>query len=361
MEKTKLCVLFGGKSDEYEISLRSAFTVLSHADSAKYDITTLGISKNGQWYLYTGKHEKILNNEWICDKDNLFPAQISLNPGDNSILVLGENTFEKIPVDVIFPVMHGMFAEDGTLQGCFELSAIPFVGAGCAASAICMDKVITKQILATYNIPMAQYSVITKKQLKDECDAALRLIESRFAYPIFVKPSNSGSSVGAAKVSVSSQLLPALLSASAIDEKILVEEFIDAREIEVAVLGNDNILVSECGEIDSGSEFYDYETKYIKNVSQYFIPAQLDTNTSDKIRFYAETVYQALGCKGLARIDFFVRRASGDIIFNEINTMPGFTSISMYPKLLMHGGISLPSIIDALISLAQNSDKGELS
>lgn len=353
MKKTNLCVLFGGKSTEYEVSLRSAFTVLSNIDKEKYNVTTVGITKKGCWYQYSGAYENIRDGSWGADVDNLTHAQLSLNPGENALITIKENACERIPVDVVIPVMHGAFAEDGTLQGVLEMSGIPFVGPGCASSAVCMDKAFTKQILNNCGIPQAKCEIILKSELDKNPESVKETIGSKFEYPVFIKPSNSGSSVGASKVRSAGDLISALKNAAMYDEKILVEEFIDAQEIEVAVLGNDELIVSECGEINTGSEFYDYETKYISNTSSYYIPAHINEETSGQIRMYAEKIYRTLGCKGLSRVDFFVRRGDGAIIFNEINTLPGFTSISMYPKLIMHTGISLPDIIDRLVLLAK--------
>ena len=354
MKKTSLCIIFGGKSTEYEISLRSAYTVLTNIDKDKYDITAVGITKRGYWYCYTGPYEKILDDSWCADTEHLTSAQLSTNFGEGSLILLNENTYRRIKIDVVFPVVHGVYAEDGTLQGLLELSGIPYVGSDCASSALCMDKAFTKQILNNHNIPQAKCIIFQKSRLKKDPDAAKAEIESQFSYPVFVKPSNSGSSVGASKVAAADALIPALFDAARYDDKVIVEEYINAKEIEVAVLGNDTLTVSECGEIAANSDFYDYDTKYVKNISSYYIPARIDEITSEKIRSYAKKIYRILGCKGLSRVDFFVKHDNGDIIFNEINTLPGFTSISMYPKLLMHAGLTLPEIIDRLIQLAKN-------
>lgn len=354
MKKTSLCILFGGKSTEYDVSLRSAYTVLTNADREKYDITAVGITKSGFWYRYTGSYENILNGTWCRDAAHLTPAQLSANFGEGALLLLEGDACRRVGIDVVFPVVHGAYAEDGTLQGLLEISGIPFVGPACGASAVCMDKAFTKQILNNHHIPQAKCTILHKSRLKEAPAALRKEIESIFDYPVFVKPSSSGSSVGASKVTEGEALLAALCDAARYDDKIIIEEFIDAQEIEVAVLGNEALTVSECGEIASNSDFYDYDAKYIKNISSYYIPARIDEKTGRKIRGYAEKIYRVLGCRGLSRVDFFVRRGDGAIIFNEINTLPGFTSISMYPKLLMHAGFSLPEIIDSLIQLAQN-------
>ena len=345
MDKIRLCCLFGGVSTEHEVSLSSVTSVANNIDREKYELTLLGITKSGRWLLYEGEISKIASGEWERDMEHTVDAWISPSRGDRLI-----RTFDgrELPVDVIFPVMHGANCEDGTLQGFLTIAGIPFVGPDCEASAICMDKAAAKTILNLFGIPQAKAVIINRPDMdKDAGGVILRCEE--LGYPLFVKPSRAGSSVGVCKVRNRSELSTAISEAFVIDRTVLVEEFIKGREVEVAVMGNDDPVASVCGEIDPGADFYDYETKYIADTASYYIPARIDPETADRVREYALEIYKRLGCSGLSRVDFFVGER---VIFNEINTLPGFTSISMFPKLFMYSGMSYPEIIDRLISLA---------
>ena len=347
MKKINVCILFGGVSTEHEVSLTSASSVLSNIDREKYEVTMLGITKGGRWLLYDGSIEKIASGEWERDPAHTVGAWISPSRGDKAIHTEDGRT---IDIDVVFPVMHGANCEDGTLQGLFALADIPFVGSDCESSAVCMDKAATKTILNNFDIPQAK-AVIVERTWSHDLERIYGNCEE-LGYPLFVKPSRAGSSVGVSKVRSRSELESALSEAFSIDRTVLIEEFIKGREVEVAVMGNEDPVASVCGEIDPGSDFYDYETKYISDTASYYIPARIDDECSEKVREYAVKIYKILGCKGLSRVDFFV----GDrIIFNEINTLPGFTSISMFPKLFMYGGMSYSEIIDKLIALALKS------
>lgn len=345
MEKIKVCCLFGGVSTEHEVSLISVTSVLENIDREKYEPVMLGITRGGRWLLYDGEISAIATGEWERDMDHTRSAWIS--PSRDGRFVYVEDG-SKIPIDVVFPVMHGANCEDGTLQGLLMLANIPFVGPDCEASALCMDKAAAKTVLNSIGIPQARAVIVDRV---DYADRGAKVFDdcAKLGYPLFVKPSRAGSSVGVSKVRDASELEKALHDAFRIDRSVLVEEFIRGREIEVAVMGNDHPVVSACGEIDPGSDFYDYDTKYNNDTASYYIPARIDDDTADAVRAYALAIYKKLGCKGLSRVDFFV----GDrIVFNEINTLPGFTSISMYPKLFMHFGMSYPEIIDRLITLA---------
>ena len=344
MKKINVCIMFGGVSTEHEVSLTSASSVLSNIDREKYDVTMLGITKGGRWLLYDGEIEKIASGEWERDPAHTVGAWISPSRGDKAVRTEDGRT---VDIDVVFPVMHGANCEDGTLQGLLTLADIPFVGPDCEASALCMDKAAAKIVLNNFGIPQAKAVIIDRSELRD----AEKICENceMLGYPLFVKPSRAGSSVGVSKVRNRPELESALADAFKIDRTVLVEEYIKGREVEVAVMGNEEPTASVCGEIDPGSDFYDYETKYVSDTASYYIPARLDEETSEKIRAYAIEIYKRLGCRGLSRVDFFI----GDrIIFNEINTLPGFTSISMFPKLFMYGGMSYSEIIDRLITLA---------
>ena len=255
-------------------------------------------------------------------------------------------------VDVVFPVLHGENGEDGTVQGLLQLAGIPFVGPRLAASAVAMDKTLTKLVADNAKIPQAAWQLVTRRDMEKRMDRTLEELEGRFDYPMFVKPAGTGSSVGVSKVRTREELREALLMAAAYDEKVLVEEFIDGIEVEVAVMGNDSPVASVCGEIDSGADFYDYDAKYITDTSVAYVPARLEENVAEQIRDMAVRVYSAIGCRGLSRVDFFVTKKDSRVVFNEINTIPGFTSISMYPKLFAASGIPGKELIDSLIDLA---------
>lgn len=345
--KTTLCVLFGGHSSEYEVSLVSAFSVLTNADPARYDILPVGITKEGGWYLFDGEYSAIRDGSWAKRTSELPKVTVDLTPGASSLLICppGKEPVRK-KVDVIFPVLHGAYGEDGTVQGMLSLAGIPFIGCGCAASVISMDKALTKLSVEKTGIRQAAY-VIARRN--DDISATVKKAESALGFPMFVKPARAGSSVGVSKAKDRDGLLRALEVAFAEDEKVLIEETIVGREIEVAVLEeHGRYTVSDCAEIDAGVEFYDYEAKYVTDTSTFYIPARLPEALRNEVRRCAETIFRALECRTLSRVDFFVTDA-GEIVFNEINTIPGFTSISMYPKLMMHTGMTYANLIDRMV------------
>lgn len=352
MSKPTLLVLFGGKSTEYEVSLISAHSILSNVNRDKYSVVTVGITKGGDWYLFQGDIAKIKDGTWCADAYTLEKAALSPSPSDGGLFVFGKDGARLLHIDVIFPVMHGANAEDGTLQGLMKLSGIPFVGCGCATSAIGMDKGFTKLVLNNFGIPQAKCKIILRNDFLRDRAAVLDQCEALGSYPIFVKPANAGSSVGASKATDRISLEAALALAAEHDGKIIVEEYIKGKEVEVAVIGNGDFTASTCGQINPGSEFYDYDAKYSADSnSSCLIPADIKPETAKKVREYAVKICSVLGVTGLSRVDFFVTDDER-IVFNEINTLPGFTQISMYPKLLMHDGRSYSEIIDDLISLA---------
>ena len=255
-------------------------------------------------------------------------------------------------IDVVFPVLHGENGEDGAMQGLLQLAGIPYVGPNVAASATCMDKTLTKLVMDCAGIRQAAWQLVKAQELAVNPEAVMDAVEKRFSYPVFVKPAGTGSSVGVAKAKNREALLAALQNAAKFDQKVLVEEFINGHEVEVAVLGNDAPAASICGEIDSGTEFYDYDAKYISDCARLYIPARIDEQTAESVRDTAIRAYQALGCRGLSRVDFFVTYEGNEIVFNEINTIPGFTSISMYPKLFAASGIPYSELLDRLLELA---------
>ena len=354
MIKQNICVLFGGVSPEHEVSLRSAESVLNNLDPNKYEILPVGITKEGNWILYgDSDYSRLPGNEWLhCEHNRR--ACISPIRGQGLLIFDGDRITHRA-IDVIFPVLHGENGEDGTVQGLFQLAGIPYVGCGVAASAGCMDKCLTKMTADRAHVRQADWELVTRLQLRTAPEEALDRVERHFSYPVFVKPAGTGSSVGVSKARSREALLAALENAVRFDRKVLVEEFIRGHEVEVAVLGNETPIASIPGEIDAGAEFYDYETKYITDTSTLYIPARISEDASKRIRETAVKIYQAMGCRGLARVDFFVTYEGEEVVFNEINTMPGFTSISMYPKLFAASGIPYSELLDRLISLAMEA------
>lgn len=351
MRKLSVCVLFGGMSPEHEVSLRSAESVLNHLNQEKYNVFPVGITKNGDWVLYGGKdYSKLPSGEWLhCEANRR--AAISPVRGQGLLSFEGDCVVRE-RIDVAFPVLHGENGEDGAIQGLLQLAGIPYVGSNVAASATCMDKTLMKLVADSAGIRQAAWQLVTAQELAVNAEGVLDAAEARFAYPVFVKPAGTGSSVGVSKVKNREALLTALQNAAKFDRKLLIEEFINGREVEVAVLGNDAPAASICGEIDSGTEFYDYDAKYISDCARLYIPARIDEQTAENVRDTAIRVYQALGCKGLSRVDFFVTYDKNEIVFNEINTIPDLTSVSMYPKLFAASGIPYSEQLDRLIELA---------
>ena len=354
MRKLNVCVLFGGISPEHEVSLRSAESVLNNMDPKKYNIFPVGITKEGRWILFGGKDYSLLpSGQWQDCEDNC-PAAISPVRGQGLLRFEGDCVVREL-IDVVFPVLHGENGEDGAMQGLLQMAGIPYVGPHVAASAVSMDKTLTKLVVDNAGVPQAAWALVRNSELQNKMEQVLAHLESRFSYPVFVKPAGTGSSVGVSKASDREQLRQALLQAGNYDEKILVEEFIHGAEVEVAVMGNDSPVASVCGEIDSGAEFYDYDAKYVTDTSVAYIPARISEETEEQVREMAVKVYSAIGCQGLSRVDFFVTYDNERVVFNEINTLPGFTSISMYPKLFAASGIPYGELIDQLLQLALES------
>ena len=354
--KLNVCVLFGGISPEHEVSLRSAESVLNNLNPEKYNIFPVGITKQGDWILYAGTDYSLLpDGRWEQFTENR-KAAISPVRGQG-LLVFKGDSIENVAIDVAFPVLHGENGEDGSIQGLMQLAGIPCVGPDVAASAVAMDKTLTKLVMDNAGIPQAQWLLVRSNALKGQIKTVIDSVEKRFSYPVFVKPAGTGSSVGVSKASDAEALEAALRCAGQYDEKILVEAFIDGREIEVAVMGNDSAVASVCGEIDSGAEFYDYDAKYVTDTSVAYIPARIPETVAEQVREYAVKAYKAIGCRGLSRVDFFVTYQDDRIVFNEINTLPGFTSISMFPKLFAASGIPYDQLIDELLRLAMEKSQ----
>jgi len=374
--KKTVAVIFGGQSSEHEVSRLSAQSVIENIDTDKYNVIMIGITKDGKWLRYEGPAEHIGTGEWqdIAEKQMLESFEKnnikdkkkdSLNGTQNTIknmlFNLSHNCSVNESIDVVFPVLHGCNGEDGTIQVVFELAGRPYVGPGVLASSLGMDKAYSKIIFEKAGIPQGKYLVFSRKQIKEYNDSIAKQVEEVLGYPCFVKPSNAGSSVGVSKVSGRSELASALELAARYDRKILVEEFINGREIECAVLGNDEPEASTAGEIVPCNEFYDYNAKYEQgDNSRIIIPADLPEDTIKAIREYAVRAFKALDCAGLSRVDFFVHKETGKIYINEINTLPGFTCISMYPKLWEASGLSYGKLIERLIELAEERYKDNL-
>lgn len=354
--KLNVCVLFGGISPEHKVSLRSAESVLNNMNPEKYNVFPVGITEEGKWIYFGGNDYGMLpDGSWLACLDNR-DAAISPVRGQG-LLLFTENQVESVPIDVVFPVLHGENGEDGTMQGLLQMAGIPYVGPHVAASAVSMDKTLTKLVMDNAGVVQADWELVRNSDLQVKENEILDMLEGRFAYPMFVKPAGTGSSVGVSKASDRGQLSKALVDAGKFDEKILVEEFIDGREVEVAVLGNGSPVASICGEIHSGAEFYDYNAKYITDTSVAYIPARIPEDVAELVRDAAIKVYRSIGCQGLSRVDFFVTYDENRVVFNEINTIPGFTSISMYPKLFAASGIAYSDLIDQLLQLALEACK----
>ena len=351
--KIRVGLLYGGRSCEHEVSVTSARCVYQALDAQKYDVRLLGISKSGEWVL-ADENIPVLDSKEVNPEGQL---PITLDYHDPGQLVSRSGTSSARPsldsLDVIFPILHGPFGEDGTVQGLMELAGIAYVGSGVAGSAVGMDKAIAKSVFMAENIPQANYLLIRRSEWESKRDMIVRNVEETLNYPLFVKPANLGSSVGISKTRTTGELKTAIDLAANFDLKILIEEgFENCHEVEVSVLGNDDPKASVVGEIISGGEFYDYRDKYIDDTSKLEIPVKLPEVVTRKVQEYAIQAFSAIDAAGLARVDFFVHRDSHEVYINEINTMPGFTPISMYPKLWEASGLAYSQLIDRLIELA---------
>jgi len=343
MKRLNIMVIFGGKSGEHEVSLMSVTSILNVMNRERYNIIPVGITKDGIWKVYNGPIEKIATGEWEELGEN------------RDVFSLCQDNREKI--DIVFPVLHGPFGEDGRIQGLLEMLNVPYVGAGVMASAIGMDKVITKQLCSVEDMPQAEYIVMMEKSYAAKGILYIVEVEEKLGYPVFVKPANLGSSVGISKARNRKELVESIHLAFKHDRKIVIEEFINGREIECSVLGNDEAKASVLAEIIPSNEFYDYQDKYIDGNSRFQIPADLPKDITEEIQNLAIKVYKLLDCCGLARVDFFVEKESNKVYFNEINTMPGFTQISMYPKMWEATGIGYEELIDKIIDLGMERFK----
>ena len=354
MAKLNVCVLFGGMSPEHDVSLRSAESVLNNMDTEKYNVFPVGIAKDGDWILYgSTDYSKLPTGQWLNCPENR-RAAISPIRGQGLLIFEGDNVIREM-IEIVFPVLHGENGEDGSVQGLLQLAGIPFVGPHVAASAVSMDKTLTKLVADNAGVKQAAWQLVRASEVRSHMEQIVTRLEGKFTYPMFVKPAGTGSSVGVSKAPDREGLIRALTHAAQFDTKILVEEFIHGREVEVAVMGNESPVASVCGEIDSGADFYDYDAKYVTDTSVAYIPARIPEDVEEFVREEAVKIYSAIGCQGLSRVDFFVTYEDNRVVFNEINTLPGFTSISMYPKLFAASGIPYSQIIDNLLKLAQEA------
>lgn len=351
MSKKNICVVFGGISSEHEVSKLSAKTVLSNIDYDKFNVYPVFITKDGRWKLFEGKPEEAAakNPEEFADA----AAIISPDRNDKCLIKFGKDgSLEKINIDAAFPVLHGKYGEDGTIQGLFSLAGIPYAGSGVVGSGVCMDKCMAKILFEKAGINQAKWVEVKKG---DGLDAVL--VEKKLGYPVFVKPSAAGSSVGVTKANNEAELKAAVDFAFEHDYKVLIEEAINAREVEISLIGNLSPECSPCaGEIMPAKEFYDFEAKYEDESSKLMLPAPVSEETLKHIKDCAVRAYKICECRGFARVDFFVEKTTGEVYLNEINTLPGFTEISMYPKLWVHSGLGIKELITRLIDLAIERD-----
>jgi D-alanine-D-alanine ligase len=355
--KIRVGILFGGRSGEHEVSLTSAQGIMKAIDKDKYDVVPIGITKEGRWMVggdplralrAAADMPPALAAHAEEEAETLQTVLVPLEPGPSALTTINA----PLEVDVIFPVLHGPHGEDGTVQGLLDLAGLPYVGAGVTASAVGMDKAIAKDVFRTHGLPVLPYYVVLRKVWEEDPTQVVTYCEAALRYPMFTKPANLGSSVGVSKAHNRAELMTGLDEAAHFDRKLIVEQGIQAREIEVSVLGNDDPIASLPGEIIPSREFYSYAAKYIDDASELLIPAPISEEHTEQVRRLAIQAYTAIDCAGMARVDFLMDKATGELWLNELNTIPGFTPISMYPKLWEATGISYTELIDRLIQLA---------
>jgi D-alanine-D-alanine ligase len=346
-KKLRVGVIFGGRSGEHEVSLVSAASVIRALDPEKYEVVPIGIAKDGRW-LAGSPAQKMLPEVLRTGQRVMLPAE----PGAAALVPLDAAKASPLRVDIVFPVLHGTYGEDGTVQGLLELAGLPYVGSGVTGSAVGMDKDIAKRLFCQEGLPVGDFLAVLRSEWERSPNKVLRAIKQKFRFPVFVKPAALGSSVGMTKAHNAKELAKALDFAAEFGMKILVERFIRGREIELAVLGNDQPKASIPGEIIPHREFYDYAAKYLEEGTRLIIPAKLSRAQVKRFQDHAVRAFRCLECRGMARVDFFLEKSTGRIYINEVNTIPGFTSISMYPKLWEASGVSYHELIDQLIELA---------
>lgn len=350
MKKLNVCVLFGGVSSEHSVSEISASALLDNIDTEKYNVYPVGITEKGKWLLFEGDSSELRSHSW--ENGKTAPAIISPDRCDKALIKFTDKGIEKITIDVVYPMLHGKNGEDGTVQGLCDLADIPCVGSDVIGSAVCMDKCVAKMLFKEAGIPQSDW---VEMKVGDKLD--VEKIEQKLGFPCFIKPSSAGSSVGVTKAANREELENGVKLALEHDYKVLIEESIDAREVECGVMGNLNPITSDVlGEIKPAKEFYDFEAKYEDENSALIIPANVDKDIEKQIKEYAIKAYKICECRGYSRVDFFIDRRDGRIILNEINTLPGFTPISMYPKVWEKSGIAMRELIDKHIEYALNRE-----
>ena len=374
MRKLRVGVIYGGRSGEHEVSLASAAAVFQNLDPERYDAVPIRIEKDGRWSL-PGRAPNLISAADVIHSsaagteaaDPTREAHLVAHPGSDTLMTIDRHQAQPVvsglALDVVFPVLHGPYGEDGTVQGLLELANVPYVGAGVLASAVGMDKATMKLVFAARGLPIGDYEVVLKRDWQRDERAAMNTIVNRLGFPVFVKPANLGSSVGISKAKHATELRRAMNHAAEFDRKIVVEAAVpDAREIECPVLGNDDPEASVPGEIIPGREFYDYDAKYLDDTSKTVIPAWLTEAQTKEIRTLAIAAFKAVDCAGMARVDFLLAGSSGVVYVNEVNTIPGFTAISMYSKMWEASGLPYPKVIDRLIALAleRHAEKQQL-
>ncbi|HKY31936.1 MAG TPA: D-alanine--D-alanine ligase family protein [Candidatus Polarisedimenticolia bacterium] len=348
MKRIRLGLVFGGRSVEHDVSLVSARAVLDHLDPGRYDVVPIGVTRDGRW-LTSGDARGLLTDGF--GRAQSIPAVLTGDPSIQGLVPLGDGA-APVCLDVVFPLVHGTGGEDGSLQGLLELAGLPYVGSGVLGSSLGMDKAAMKVMFGAAGLPCAPHVAVTRRRIEADPRGILREVEASFGFPCFVKPSNGGSSVGVSKVKAPGALAPALQAAAAYDRRVIVEQAVEGQEVECAVLGNDEPEASVVGEIVPCNEFYDYSAKYLQEGSELIVPARLTAAQTERVRGLALEAFKVLDLAGMARVDFFVRRPDGEILLNEVNTIPGFTPISMYPKLWEASGVGFAQLVDRLVRLA---------
>ena len=345
----KLGIVFGGRSGEHEISLLSSASVIRAIDKTRYEVVPIGITKEGRWLLYDGATEKIEDGSWQQEAE----AALAKDPEKYGFALMGtEKGALKTRIDFALPILHGPYGEDGTIQGLFEMIDIPYGGCGVTGSALAMDKILAKTLFEQAGLPQGPYVIAFREEWEQTQAIVIDRVETELLYPVFVKPSNMGSSVGITKAKDRGSLIEAISLAAQFDRRLLIEQGIDCRELETGVLGNYQAKASAVGEILPSAEFYDYKAKYFDGgKSKICIPADIPAQTAQELRSLAVTAYQALDCAGFARVDFFMEKQTGKLFINEINTIPGFTKFSMFPLLWEEAGVAYPELIERIVEL----------
>ncbi len=355
-KKLRVGLVFGGRSGEHDVSVASAASVMAALDKDKYEVVPIGIAHDGRW-LAGSDPRRMISGAAMEEAGQDTPVSAVVMTGDptqNGLVpadALADRWVSAAPLDIVLPVLHGTYGEDGTLQGLLEMAGLPYAGSGVLGAALGMDKEKAKMVFSAAGLPVVDWLTVRRFEWEQDPGAVRQRIEERFSYPVFAKPANMGSSVGVGKAHGSGELASVLGAALEFDRKVIIEPAIDCRELECGVLGNDRPIASTVGEVVPSNEFYDYRAKYVDNASRLYIPAELTADMLERIRQMAIAAFLALDISGLARVDFFLEKDTGRIYLNEVNTMPGFTEISMYPKLWEASGLPYPELLDRLIQL----------